>query len=142
MDANCVPAHYTLGLALLAKSSFDEAIAALVEATHRFGDHTSLGYLGLAYGLAGRRVEAREVLGQLEQRAASQDVPPPCFAWVFIGLGENQTALDWLERAYAAHIPIVLWLRCAPTMDPLRSEPRFHQLLARLNLLPRAGSDH
>jgi len=140
MDPNCIPAYYTLGLALLVKSSFDEAIAALVEATHRFGDHTSLGYLGMAYGLAGRREEARQVLAQLEQRAASQKVPPFCFAWVQLGLGENQTALDWIEKAYAAHTPIVLWLRCAPTMDPLRSEPRYEQLLARLNLLPRALS--
>ncbi|MCX6634101.1 MAG: winged helix-turn-helix domain-containing protein [Acidobacteria bacterium] len=140
MDPNCIPAYYTLGLALLAKSSFDEAIAALVEATHRFGDHVSLGYLGLAYGLAGRRAEAREVLAQLERRAASQKVPPYCFVWVYLGLGENQAALDWIEKAYAAHIPITLWLRCAPTLDPLRSEPRFEQLLARLNLLPRAAS--
>jgi tetratricopeptide (TPR) repeat protein len=139
MDPNCIPAYHPLGLALLAKSSFDEAIAALLEAAHRFGDHASLGYLGLAYGLAGRRAEAREVLAQLEQRAASQKVPPNCFAWVHLGLGENQAALDWMERAYAARLPIVLWLRCAPTMDPLRSDPRFEQLLARLNLLPRVS---
>jgi len=137
MDPNCIPAYHPLGLALLAKSSFDEAIAALLEAAHRFGDHASLGYLGLAYGLAGRRAEAREVLAQLERRAASQKVPPNCFAWVHLGLGENQTALDWIEKAYAARLPLVLWLRCAPTMDPLRSEPRYEQLLARLNLLSR-----
>jgi tetratricopeptide (TPR) repeat protein len=136
MDPNCIPAYYTLGLALMAKSSFDEAIAALLEAGHRFGDHTSLGYLGLAYGLAGRREEARQVLAQLEQRAASQKVPLVCLAWVCIGLGENQTALDWLETAYAKHNTNILFLRCAPYYDPLRSEPRFEQLLARLPLLP------
>jgi serine/threonine-protein kinase len=94
----------------------------------------------MAYGLAGRRAEAREVLSQLERRAASQDVRPIHFAWVHVGLGENQTALDWLETAYAKHNTNVLFLRCVPFYDPLRSEPRYEQLLARLPLLPRAGS--
>jgi len=140
MDPNCLMAYYILGLASLAKSAFNDAIAALLEATHRFGDHFSLGYLGMAYGLAGRRAEAREVLSQLERRAASQDVRPIHFAWVHVGLGENQTALDWLETAYAKHNTNVLFLRCVPFYDPLRSEPRYEQLLARLPLLPRAGS--
>ena len=140
MDPNCLVAYYILGLASLAKSAFNDAIAALLEATHRFGDHFSLGYLGMAYGLAGRRAEAREVLSQLERRAASQDVRPIHFAWVHVGLGENQTALDWLETAYAKHNTNVLFLRCVPFYDPLRSEPRYEQLLARLPLLPRAGS--
>ena len=139
MDPNCLMAYYILGLASLAKSAFNDAIAALLEATHRFGDNFSLGYLGLAYGLAGRRAEAREVLSQLERRAASQDVRPIHFAWVHVGLGENQTALDWLETAYAKHNTNVLFVRCVPFYDPLRSEPRYAQLLARLNLLPRAS---
>jgi TolB-like protein/Tfp pilus assembly protein PilF len=139
LDPNCLLAHYALGLALLAKRSFQEAIAALLESTKRFGDSFSLGYLGMAYGLAGHRAEAREVLVQLERRAASQEVPPVCLAWVSLGLGENQTALDWLERAYAEHNTNVLFLRCAPYYDSLRSEPRYEQLLSRLNLLPRVS---
>jgi hypothetical protein len=93
----------------------------------------------MAYGLAGRRAQAREVLAQLEQRAASQDVRPVNFAWVHLGLGENHAALDWLETAYTKHHANILFLRCVSFYDPLRSEPRYQQLLARLPLLPRAG---
>jgi tetratricopeptide (TPR) repeat protein len=139
MDPNCLRAYYALGLASLAKGCFQDAIAALLEATHRFGDNFSLAYLGMAYGLAGRRAQAREVLAQLEQRAASQDVRPVNFAWVHLGLGENHAALDWLETAYTKHHANILFLRCVSFYDPLRSEPRYQQLLARLPLLPRAG---
>ena len=140
MDPNCVLAYYVLGLAWLAKCSFEDAIAVFLEATHRFRDSYSLACLGMAYGLAGRQAEAREALAELERRAASQAVSPASFAWVYIGLGDKQSALDWLEKALAQHHPSVLWLRCSPPFDPLRSEPRFEQLLARLNLLPRAAS--
>lgn len=140
MDPDCVSAYHPLGLALLAKSSFEEAITVLREASQRFGDPSAFGYLGMAYGLAGRPAEARDVLAELERRAQTQDVPPHCFAWVYLGLGNNQAALDWIERAYTAHTPIVLWLRCCPPVDPLRSEPRYQQLIARLPLLPRAST--
>lgn len=92
----------------------------------------------MAYGLAGRQAEAREALAQLERRATSQEVSPVSFAWVHLGLGDNQSALDWLEKALEQRHPSVLWLRCSPAFDPLHSEPRYHQLLARLPLLPRA----
>ncbi len=138
MDPNCLLAYYVLGLALLAKSALDDAIAVFLDATHRFGDTYSLGCLGMAYGLAGRQAEAREALAQLERRATSQEVSPVSFAWVHLGLGDNQSALDWLEKALEQRHPSVLWLRCSPAFDPLHSEPRYHQLLARLPLLPRA----
>jgi TolB-like protein len=138
MDPNCLLAYYVLGLAWLAKGSFEDAIAVFLDATHRFGDTYSLGCLGMAYGLAGRQAEAREALAELERRADSQAVSPATFAWVYIGLGDNQSALDWLEKAVAQHHPSVLWLRCSPPFDPLRSEPRYAELLARLPLLPRA----
>ena len=140
MDPNCVSAYHPLGLALLAKSSFEEAIAVLLEASQRFGDPAAFGYLGMASGLAGRAAEARGVLAELERRAQTQEVPQQSFAWVYLGLGANQAALDWIDRAHAAHSPIVLWLRCCPPVDPIRSEPRYQQLIARLPLLQRASA--
>jgi hypothetical protein len=76
----------------------------------------------------------------MQERAASEYVPSICLAWLHLGLGDVQKALDWIERAYEEHEPRVLWLRVAPTYDALRADPRYHRLLQRIGLPPIATS--
>lgn len=138
-DENCLVAYYLLGMAACANRSFDLAIATLEAAAKRFADPVSLGYLGRTYGVAGEGERARAVLRQLEERAASQYVPAICFAWINLGLGLKDAGLSWLEKAHAEHDAKILWVRVSEFYDPIRSEPRFQQLVNRLGLPQRTA---
>jgi TolB-like protein len=135
LDENASQAYYVLGTASRAMGAFDDAIAILEQANGRFRDPFSLAYLGMTYGLAGKRDQAQAVLGQLEQRR----VPSIFAAYVYVGLGENELAMDRIEKAFDEHDGFVLVLRVSPDWDLLRPEARFQQLLRRLDLPARVG---
>ncbi|MBI4908434.1 MAG: hypothetical protein HY820_32715, partial [Acidobacteria bacterium] len=129
-------AWYVLGLAALAQGSFAEATATFEQAVQVFGDPFSAAWLGLVYGSAGEHEKACAMLGWLDQAAAGRHVPAICRAWIHMGLGNNDAAFDWLQKAYSEHDAQLLWMRVTPFYDPLRGEPRFQKLIARLNLPP------
>ena len=66
--------------------------------------------------------------------AQSRYVSSLYFAAVYLGLGDNHTALDWLDRAYKERNDRLVYLGTDPIADPLRSEPRFAQLLAMVGV--------
>jgi TolB-like protein/Flp pilus assembly protein TadD len=136
LDENCVQACQVLGLSLIATGAPDEAVVVLEEAVRRFGDPLSLAWLGMALGAADRRDEAHTLLRLLEEKSASGRMPSLCLAWVHVGLGAKAAALDLIEKAYDEHDAVILWLRVSPTFDTLRDEPRYRQMLVRLNLPP------
>jgi len=138
LDENCVQAYNHLGLAHIAIGAPGRAIAALGEADRRFGDPISLAWLAMACGEAGEPEKARAVLRRMQETAASGYMPSLCLSWVHIGLREHEAALDLIQKAYDEHDPVVLWLRVFPIFDPLRGEPRYEQMVARLNLPPKA----
>jgi hypothetical protein len=53
---------------------------------------------------------------------------------VYAGLGEKDKAFEWLERAYRDHSGSVRYLKVEPRLDPLRSDPRFLELMRRIGL--------
>ncbi len=89
--------------------------------------------LGHTYAVAGKTAEARKVLDDLHALAKKQYVQPFGFAVIHTGLGENDEALDWLEKAYQDRNGWMVFLQVVPWLDPLRSDPRFHDLLRRMN---------
>jgi hypothetical protein len=92
------------------------------------------GLLGHAHALAGQNAEARRILAELHQRREQGEyVPPTDFAAIYIGLGEREQALDWLER-HEADRGARIFLKVDPIFAPLRPEPRFRRLLRRLGL--------
>ncbi|HEY3156475.1 MAG TPA: protein kinase [Candidatus Eisenbacteria bacterium] len=124
-----------LGLAYLEKKMYPQAIAELQRAVAGSGDvPLPKAILGCAYGMAGRRTEARKILARLEAQAGEGTVPPSCMAFVWIGLGNKDQAFHWLEEAYAAHDSYLGHLKVAPIVDGLRSDPRFIDLLRRVGL--------
>jgi TolB-like protein len=139
LDENALQAYYILGIAARAKGALDDSVAALEQAVAKFGDPCSLAYLGMTYGLAGKHDQARAVLSRLEQSSGSHPVPSIFPAFVYAGLGENDKAIDGIEKAFDEHDAFVLWLRVSPDWDVLRPEPRFQQLLRRLDLPARVG---
>jgi len=88
--------------------------------------------LGAEYAKAGNREQARKAIEQLNHFQAY--VPPCSLAWVYLALGDNNTALDFLEKAYQERSGCVSSLKVFPEWDPLRSNPRFIELLKKVGL--------
>jgi serine/threonine-protein kinase len=95
-----------------------------------------MAWLALAYGRSGNKGEASKILNELKAQSKQKYVLPTAFATVYVGLGENDRALEWLERGYAGHDGDMCLLKIAPHWDPLRSDPRFQDLLRRMNFPP------
>lgn len=92
--------------------------------------------LGHALGLAGDRPGARALLDQLLRQREHAYVSPYDIALLYVGLGEKDHALDWLEKAYQERSSLLVFALREPRLAPLRSEPRF-ATLAREFALPQ-----
>jgi Flp pilus assembly protein TadD len=100
------------------------------------GNTLFLAQLGQALGEVGRTAEARAVLQQLEQMSTQRDVSPYHMAYVYVGLGEQDAALDKLERAFAERAGAIYGIRSSFLFTPLHAHPRFTALLKKMNLPP------
>lgn len=125
-------AKWALGMTLTARGRYDEAIATFLG--RKVSSRGTNWGLGFAYGLAGRKEEARKVLAFLLEKQKSQFVPPAMIAAVYIGLGEKDKAFEWLERACAEHGLFLDQIRVHPIYDPIRNDPRFDSLVRRINV--------
>jgi tetratricopeptide (TPR) repeat protein len=116
---------------LKAQGKYQEAI----ETFHKRSVGTNTNWiLGYTYGKAGNREEALRILNyQLEKRETDY-VPSYMIGVIYIGLGDKEKALDWLENAYddGYGIPFLLNMKYGHTLDELRDEPRFINLLNKL----------
>jgi serine/threonine-protein kinase len=111
----------------------DEAERVLRDATTMEGASTyTSATLGFALARAGKRADAESVLAALEELGAHQYVSPVAFATLHIGLGNVEQALAWAERAHAERRGWLSYLDVNPLLDPLRGQPRFEALAARM----------
>lgn len=90
--------------------------------------------LGQAYAMTGDPEKAREVLDQLHRLGSEQYVSPYHFAYVYTGLGEQDAAIDWLERAYGQRAGALYGIKGSFLFTSLREHPRFVALLRKMNL--------
>ena len=96
----------------------------------------ALGYLGRTYALQGRTAEATKLLEELQELEQKVCVPPSSFGCIYMGLGKIEKALDWFEKAIDERDSWIFHLGVQPVWDPLRSHPRYHALLCKMNLEP------
>jgi len=101
-------------------------------------DSAGLGIQSLAHARAGRTEEARKLLADSQElaHAKNQHIPPIAIALVYFELGEKDKGFDWLEKAVEERDGMILGLHAGPLFDPIRSDPRFHALLRKMNLEP------
>jgi tetratricopeptide (TPR) repeat protein len=137
MDPNFAPAHTSLGYAYLSEGMNEEAIAEFQNGVALSGsDPDESVDLGYAYATAGKRDEARRILAKLKKKRERTFVSPATIAIVSGALGEKDEAFAWLEKAYAVRDPQLTYLKVGPKFTPLRSDPRFLDLLRRMGLPP------
>ena len=92
------------------------------------------GYLGLWLARSGKRDEAVKLLNELKQESTRDYVQSYNFALICIGLGDKEEALNYLEKHMLARAETANTYAVAPELDDLRSEPRFKEMLKRMNL--------
>jgi TolB-like protein/Tfp pilus assembly protein PilF len=127
-------AHQALGWAYGLKGMYPEAIAETRTAIDQRNGSSAKGYLGLWLARTGKREEAVQLLNELKQESARSYVQPYTFALIYIGLGDKTEALNWLEKQMLGHSETASQYAVEPELDDLRSEPRFNEMLKRMNL--------
>jgi TolB-like protein/DNA-binding winged helix-turn-helix (wHTH) protein/Tfp pilus assembly protein PilF len=86
------------------------------------------------FGRIGQRAKANKEIAKMEEWNRRHPVDPELFVAAYIGMGDKDQAFAWLEKAYTQHSNVVIKLRVDPLYDPLRSDPRFQDLLRRVGL--------
>lgn len=134
LEPNFWPAYYWLGQVYQQQGKFPEAIAVLQKA-RGIEDRIAapLSELAHAYAASGRRAEATKLLDELVTRSKTGHVSKYLIATVYAALGDKNEALTRLEQAYSERSWYLGFLRSDPELDSLRSEPRFQDLVRRMN---------
>ena len=136
MDPHFAVAHYELGQALEQNHQHDEAIAEFRRAIELSGGNTTFeSNLANAYAVSGRKEEALKIAKDLESRQSEGSSTDASIALIYVGLDDNARAMIWLNKAYQARFNPSILMR--PVFDPLRSDPRFQDLLHRIGLPSR-----
>lgn len=135
IDPNFIPAHFFLASAYVQKGMYQEAISELQKATTLIRSSTlfktSLAY---AFAVSGDKVKAKELLGQLIELSKERYVSAYEIAEIYVGLGEKNVAIDWLQKAFDERSRELAFLKVEPRLDSLRSDPRFTALLKKMGL--------
>jgi TolB-like protein len=134
IDPSFPRTHFRLGRAYEQKKSYEMAIAELQQAVSLSeGDTCYKGSLGHVYAVSGNMNQARNVLQDLEGRGGQQYVPAYAIALVYAGLGDNDHAFTWLQKAYEDRSTSMIFLRLDPELSSLHSDPRFEKLSQQIN---------
>ena len=137
LDPNFAETHWFIGLADEQERRYKQAAAELQTAVDLSGRRVSiLSSLGHFLAVSGDRRTALKTLAELNALSKQRYVPSYEKALIYVGLGEKSQALTELGEAYKEGSYWMLNLRYEPRLDPLRSEPRFTELLLRLGLSP------
>jgi TolB-like protein/tetratricopeptide (TPR) repeat protein len=133
MDTNFAVGHFELGQAFVQRQLYDQAIAEFqraIELAGRSGAFES--NLAHVYGTLGWKEEATKILKDLEARHDEHPSVAADIAVIYVGLGDRDQAMMWLNTAYEARFKASILLH--PVFDPLRSDARFRDLQGRIGL--------
>jgi tetratricopeptide (TPR) repeat protein len=133
LDGNFAYAHWNLGEALYLKGDLPAAVAEYEKAAALDDDPEILALLGRAYAELGQKDKALGLLEKLKAAERQRFVRNYVYTIIYTGLGDKATAIDYLEKARdGGETPDTTWLKVDPLFDPLRNEPRFQQLVAKM----------
>jgi predicted Zn-dependent protease len=136
LDPNMVTVYGWLGGAYEQKGLYDQAIAAYLRARELSRMGPEVAPLREAYAASGWKGYWRKALDLAKERATQRHVYSDEFAEIYARLGEKDQAFIWLEKAYEERRWAINTINSDPTWDGLRSDPRYAELLRRMNLEP------
>jgi tetratricopeptide (TPR) repeat protein len=140
LDPNYPVTYWILGLLYRKMGRYELAIANGEKGVSLSGGSPLMrAALAHTYGMAGRKAEASQMLNDLTKLAKQKYVAPYFLAGIHIGLGKNDRSIECLEKAYEEHSNWLIYLHMDPSMDSLREDTRFQDLLGRVGL-PVASS--
>ena len=136
MDPNSASAYANLGVAYEEKRMYEEAMAEIKRAIALTGDDDpeTMALLAGVYAVSGNIHEANRVLEKLKEQSKWRYVDPYEIAVIFTGLDEKDYAFEELEKGYELRSLSMVRLKVDPRLDPLKSDPRFKDLLVRVGL--------
>ena len=133
LDPGFYYVRLNLGEALAAKGAFDEAIAEYQKAHALNDDPFVLGLLGHAYASSGNKTEALKILDQLKELSKQHYVSAYSFAVLYVGLGDKEEALRWLEQSYQDRAGNDIgWIRVDSILNSLHDDPRFEAIAEKI----------
>src|SRR5438477_8560644 len=132
LDPTSTLAHNLLGRCFLGKGDTAGAIAEFQQGKINITGAWYQGLLGYAYAISGDRPKAEQMLHDLEAQDRHQYVNSSAFAAIYLGLGEKEKALDWLDVAYENQESACWLLKVDPIYDSVRNEPRFQALVQKV----------
>jgi serine/threonine protein kinase/tetratricopeptide (TPR) repeat protein len=136
VNSNYFMLHLRLGETYLQKGMFEEAISEMQKAITLSGRSTeTLAGLAQSYAAAGRREEMQKVIDELKASSNERYVCPHHVAQIYAIAGDKEQAFECLEQACREHHPELIDLKVEPAFDPLRSDPRYADLLQRVGLI-------
>jgi tetratricopeptide (TPR) repeat protein len=136
LDPRFAWAHYMLGVAYAQKGMYAEAVPTVERAWSLEESPVILAGLGYTLAKSGQRAQALKVLDQLQELSKERPIAAYDIATVYAGLGDKEQAFAWLDRAYEDRDLWMPLLGVDPTLDNLHSDPRFAELLRRMNFPP------
>ena len=136
LEPNFWIALLTLARVEIRQGKYVDAVAELNKARRTSGNNTqTISMIGYTWALAGQRAQAQAALDELKHLSTQRYVPPYNIAMVYNGLGEDDEALAWLERAVDARdVLLAPFIKADPSWGRLRANPRFAAILKRMNL--------
>jgi len=135
LEPNYPVTHWILGLLLRKTGHFELAITEGEKGVQlAAGSPLTLAALAHTLGKAGKTMEARRILEELTELAKHKYVSPYFFAGIHVGLGDQERAIEYLEKCYEEHSHWLIYLHLDPGMDDLRANPQFQDLLRRIGL--------
>ena len=134
IDANDIEAHIVVGLNLEQQHEYLAAIAELQKAYDLSQFPLILGPLGSCYGQAGNKQKALSLLEGLNEAAKQGYVAPISWVMLYLGVGDQEQAFAWLQRAAEARDVLLCYLKVGPIYDSIREDPRYADLLQRVGL--------
>ena len=123
-------AHYFLAYVLVHQGKFDKAIEEFKKGS--YGDAESLAGMAYGYAMAGKKKELNDLLDQIKQYPENNQ-PFYALGQIYVAMGDKDRAIQSLSMDYNLHSSRMNWLKVDPTLDPLRQDPRFKQLMHKMN---------
>jgi TolB-like protein/Tfp pilus assembly protein PilF len=135
LDPRAIDAHIFLGFVYVQQGKNSEGVGEFRTVVELSGRNPSLlPLLGFGYASAGDRANAEAILKEMSSDSGDRPELPFETALIYIGLGDNDRAFEWLERAFEARSWQLGFLKVEPFFDPIRSDPRYTDLLRRIGL--------